>query len=683
MHHDNIKPRTKTKRGVFVSVILTSIAIFLILLVGRQQGSEIFSPILKYIKPKFTASLTTASPIQRSIEFRTFNGEESENRQVEIRHIPHLVLLRNGDLTEPRERTVAVNLQDFTAPQDAWALDILVQTQSGDPDAGGGAMNRIEVKKSRIHLPEDRIKRDRVKGLRFLYTFGSTSQPELENRDVTPSGYYRIAINAIRTINGEERATPLYENDHAFLMENQWIVNLPPEIGDPTGAGPGELAVYYMDMTPFQSDTFTVEGRMPRQAVNPYVENIIVPGMVGIIKHQALQWGFQWSNAFRGYRSGEDQNRISVALTDQKEWFHGRAPKGGYATLAINVHQFDLDTYQDVTDWILSIYSHELFHNQQRNLNLLHNGDGEPEGSQHAWKIVTEGTALLVESLMRQYLGTVSGYSDDPYTSRLRTYLMGSSVSSSKLNTSLTQLSPYEMVVYWRFLSESCQPARDNLQRHEQGLAVIRQTLDTLYADADLLNATLADLPAGFAELMDRVFANSQLCPYKSFRESLASFARSLYALRYSDAPCNGWSEEAECQQASPTPVPPAVEMALTGSSLTIEDRIASSYGIDFYEINLQGADPGSIELDFLCLSGDTASFQVELVSLDNNHYGDGIVPSRMSQLATSGNRLNMEMPCPKGEENNTLGVLITRVDPNERADPVGSYRLTIKVEYK
>lgn len=673
---------SKMKRVLIVSAILFAVLISLILLSSRQPDGGIFSRITRLLKPSFSASLQVDSAIKRGIEFRTYNGEESEKHTINIRQIPHLVLLRNGKLTEPRERSVSVILEDFNVPVTAWALDIILETQSGDPDAGGGAMNRIQVQKSRLHLPEDKGKRDRLKGLRFLYTLGSESELNSEDSYLTPSGYYRISVNYVATKNGEERHYPVYEEDYAFLMESQWVVDLPLEIGDPAGAGPRELIVYYMDMTPFQSDTFTVEGRFARQAVHPYIKSVVVPGMVGIIKHETQQWGFSWSADWRGYRPGEDQNRISVALTDQKEWFHGRAPKGGYATLSINVHQLDLDTYLDVTDWILSIFSHELFHNHQRNLSLLHQGDGEPEGSKHAWKIVTEGTALLIESLMRNYLGTVSGIGDDPYTARLRTYLAGTSMSSSKLNTSITQLSPYEMVVYWRFLYENCQPARAETLLLGQGLGIIRQTLDTLYADAEILNASLEEVPASFARLMDRVFANSQLCPYTSFRESLASFARSLYSLRFAEPECGEPAGEESCHRASTQPAPPAVEMKFTGSPLTIEDQISSSYGIDFYEIHLQGVDAGTIQLDFQCLSGGVAAYQVELVALDEvRSHDEALVPTNLSHLASAGSPLSVATPCPDNANDSKLGVLITRVDAEESADPVGRYRLTIAIE--
>ncbi len=682
MQRDLIPPRIKNKRFLFGVAALFFIGLIIILLSTILVRNLNLSQISSFFKPKYFASLEMTSAGGKLIEFRTYNGEESKNHRVEIRQIPHLVLLRNGELTSPDERSLSVVLRDFKLPGSAEAIDIIVETQNGDPDAGGGAMNRIQVKKSRINLDANDKARDQLRGLSFSYILGSKSEQEPADLESTPSGYYRVAVRAVETKNGEERSIPLYDQDYAFLLESQWVVDLPLEIGVPAGAGPRQLVIYYTDMTPFQSDTFTVEGRLPRQAVNSYIETIVAPGMLAIIKQEAINWRFPWSSAWRGYRPGEDYQRISVALTDQKEWFHGRAPKGGFATLSINVHQFDLQTYVDVTDWIYSIFSHELFHNVQRNMNLLNNGDGEPEGSQHAWKVVTEGTALLIESLMRSYFGTLSNNGNDPYLARLRTYLTGSMPNSSNLNTSITQLSPYEMVVYWRFLYNNCQPAIGESDNFDQGLGIIRQTLETLYTDHEILDDSLDNVPLDFAKLMDRVFANSQLCKYTTYRESLASFARSLYALRYEEQDCSGMNEAGECLEEATTPAPPAIELVYTGEPLTIEDRISSSYGMDFYEISLPDVDPEAVQLDFICLTGDVAAYQVELITLSSQiQVGDALVPSRLSREAAAGVPIRATTPYPEDENITKLGVVITRVDPNENADPIGGYRLTIAID--
>jgi hypothetical protein len=521
MERQQNEPRTgknqrRTTRKVFMLAVLVVVAAGMLLDTISQiafvQVAAAAQPTglsreVQIANQRF--ALTIAAASGATIPFKTNNGESKDGQAASESRIPHLVLLRNGELTGASERSLTISLDSLTGSEMAEVvLDIRIETQKGNPDRNSTNSSRIVV---------HQLSMDAVGGASQEITFGPVSAFDGTLNEPTPTGYYRLVVTA--AILGE--ATDRQEEvalDYAFLLENQWVAQLQT----PEQAGPQELLVFYTDMTPFQINSFDRGGRLPRREVNRYIEENIIPGMVSIFELQK-SWGFVWYPEWRGFRPEGRPDQLTVALTDREEWYHGPAPTGGYGLIAINVNQYKLQTYSSLTDWILSMFSHELFHNQQRNLNLHAGGQGDTEGRYASWEVVSEGTALLVESLTREVLGFADGNKGNPYTVRAAAFINRLETSAGEINLPFGQMSPYEMVVYWRFLFDSTRQNVSSDNDVAAGLVLIRTTLETLYRDQDLLAIQPQDLPAGFDRLMEQVLVGGYAENLKVFGQIVSS----------------------------------------------------------------------------------------------------------------------------------------------------------------
>lgn len=115
---------------------------------------------------------------------------------------------------------------------------------------------------------------------------------------------------------------------------------------------------------------------MTRAEVRGYIEDKLGPQMADAVITQTNQWGFPWSEERTSYRGGEDSKRLSVALTMPGEWFHGQAPGAANSGISILPSNKDYDSYSTLSQGIMGVFHHELFHNIQRNINQKMGGDG-------------------------------------------------------------------------------------------------------------------------------------------------------------------------------------------------------------------------------------------------------------------------------------------------------------------
>lgn len=448
-----------------------------------------------------------------TIEFQTQNGTSQDGKPAEVRSIPHLVLLRSEKLTVPQERTLIVTIQPAAAGTAVQSeLQVRLETQNGDPDRFGTISSRLVVYSGQLQVNDTpTVLEIRLDG---------TTVIDGEVYDPTPTGYYRLVFSQAGQEEREGTADEMVI-DYAFLLENQWVTRL-QSAGEP---GPQELVVYYNDMTPFQYNSFDPDGRLTRGEVNGFLREVVIPGMAAIFDLQKA-WGFEWHPQWHGFRQEVSSSQLTVALTDRDIWYHGPAPKGGFGLISINVNQYRLQTYSSLTDWMLSIFSHELFHNQQRNLSLQAGANGSTEGQHSAWEIVSEGTALLVESLTREVLGFSDGSGGNPYSVRAAAFYSRLDSISEQDGLPFEQMSPYEMVVFWRSLYDRSRGNAAGVQGTRQGLEIVRQTLEILYGDPRLLNIDKDQLSAGFDRLMERLleegYANSleEIIPGAAARQS-------------------------------------------------------------------------------------------------------------------------------------------------------------------
>jgi hypothetical protein len=81
----------------------------------------------------------------RPERFKTHNGSPIGDVPPQTLDLSHLVLRRNGTLTDPGERTLIVELTDIEVPPAGVTVTLKVETQHRDPDLGGDSGPRIPV----------------------------------------------------------------------------------------------------------------------------------------------------------------------------------------------------------------------------------------------------------------------------------------------------------------------------------------------------------------------------------------------------------------------------------------------------------------------------------------------------------------------------------------------------------
>jgi hypothetical protein len=611
--------------------------------------------------------------------------------------LPHLVLNRNGALTDPDERTLIVEVTGIEVPLPGVTVTLKVETQHGDPDLGGGADKRIPVWRESQWITNTLGSTQTAVTMGFTHEFGETVISGTETV-ATPTDYFRYNIAVIDA--SHPVTTPLlaFSADHAFLMENQWIAPLPEVQEESDGAAPDELIVYYCDMFPFQKSIHDPTTWLPREDVTGYVGTELVPAMIEAFRVQTDEWGFPWYDAWTSYRRGKDTERLSVALADGRTWFHGWAPSRAHSGISIKVKGGANAHYDTLTDGIMSTFHHELFHNLQRNIDQVNGGDGGVAGEEDAWKFFSEGMAVLASSVGQPAVQFARTTVPRAYMSKANNFVAGGGLLGGDLNTSYERMSPYHAVIYWRFLYEQCGGMKDGVEDPAAGMQVIRRTLMALYA-GDIVDAgSSTDLVGKVPEIMDRALGGSS-CPFNTYEESLIAFARAIYALRLDGGRCIEPGSPAGCGFYDPDNLyndPPLSTITYIGTTITYtgadhrhQDGIGSSFGMDFADVILDPAADGQpLTIKFYPAPGADAAFNVQLWKLMDP--GTGARPRRVpAQTASTeiltragpDGHLSYVIPAIDTTAYNRVGLIVTRLDAKESSDPIGEYTILLHAE--
>ncbi len=587
------------------------------------------------------------------------------------RELPYLVLTRNSTLTDEVERTLSVELTGIVLPPAGATLALAVETQHPDPDGDTGVRIPVWSASQRITNSTGITQTGVAVSLShtFLATLGADG-------GTTPTDYFHVRVSVLDA--GQTGDSPLYtfDQDHAFLMEQQWIEPLPEVAEDSPGAAPDELIVHLCDMFPFRRDARDPDAWVPRAEVQAYVQGELVPAMVEAFRTQSGAWGLAWSEAWTSYRPDDGANRLSVALSDGETWFHGSAPTKGNAGISINTNGGRAE-YETLTDGLMSTFYHELFHNHQRNLHQALGGTGDVNGAGSAWDFVAEGTAVLASAVGQPEVELDRTWGSRGYLSHVAGFLGREGVVGGDLNESYETLNPYRASVYWRFLYEQCGGVRDGVEDPSTGMQVIRRVLETLYAGEGVDILSSADLVTAMPQVMDRALDGSA-CPFQTYEDSLVAFAGAVYALRLG----GGFHDPNGLY-----PVPPSDTLAYAGGEVTYAAAeqddpagIPSSFGIDLIEVMLDPRVQGhSLTVELRGAPGAAAQFRVQLWTLDA---GDGSSPALVGEpvrleVAEDGAHLVRALPAG-GSTYDRLGLAIVRVDSGEAADPAGAYTLVL-----
>jgi hypothetical protein len=624
-------------------------------------------------------SVELSTPTRKVIRFNASEeARQAETTAQEVREIPHLVLKRNGVLTPGYERTLEIEVNNVPVHAPGIHVGLTITTQHRDPDHEGKDGGTILVWSESEFVPHSALTQQGVK-IRFPVTFNENIN--LDRMSIpTPTDYFQYQIT-ITDLNGNLRQS--HTERYAFLMENQWRAPLPRLLETEPGSAPDRLLVYYYDMIPFQADLRDPYTQIPRQEVDRYIQTELVPAMVEAIRTQTNDWGFAWYPEWRNYRREEEPKTLSVALGEYGIWFHGEAPTLGHSMISIRVDG-SAGEYDSLIDGIMSVFHHELFHNHQRNISLHFNGDGNVAGRDEAWKMFSEGTAVLASSVGQPEVQYEQTSAMRSYMKRAASYIGVDGLFGGGLNKSYREI-PYHTAAYWRFLFEKC----GGLEDTATGMSAIRIVLETLYkgeiVDVYVSTDSAESLPA----VMDRALSLASSCPFSSHSESLVQFARSIYMLRMQDGRCLEF-RDMDCGLFDPNslyPVPPVERMAVTDSPiLFVSGNVPSSYGIDFVELSLETVTDGkSLMIRFAKSSVSLAEFKVSAVLVRSAESTSRNIPSGL--IAESGfevddnGYMNFEIDRIDLNDFDRIGLIIVRTDPNDNLDPTGSYSVQVTIQ--
>jgi hypothetical protein len=628
------------------------------------------------LTPELTVKLDT--PTGKTIVFKAEEGEPAENE------IPHLVLTRNGVPTPGFERTLQVSVGNLPILPSGIYVQLVVETQHGDPDFDRRRNVRIRVWKESRFIAFDQLTKE---GLRVLFRVDFDPETVLSNQTIkTPTDYYRCRI-VITDAQGKQLRT--YVRDFAFLLESQWRVPLPDVLEATPGAAPDELLVYYYDMMLFQSNLRDPDTRIPRQEVDRYVQTELIPAMVEAFRIQSDLWGFPWYEEWRNYRREEPPKTLSVALGEHSLWFHGKPASLGHSMISIRVDG-TTGEYDSLTDGIMSIFHHELFHNHQRNMSLHYSKLATVAGKDEAWMMFSEGTAVLASSVGQPAVQFAATAQPRSYMKRANAFL-GSEISmSSGLNKSYKDI-PYHTALYWRFLYEHCGGITPRGEDPAAGMQVIRHILETLYQGEVVDINSSTDVARAFPRILDAALATTASCEFRTYEDSLIHFARAVYMLRFENGRCGDRVDESRCGFKDPAYAyaTPRAETYLIGekSSLHISDAIPSSFGIDFQELTLGSSFDGkTLKIVFVSNTHSNVSFHVEIWktrAVDESNGTQQQLAQMIEPIASStqNGSLTLEFENIESSDFDGLGLIITRTDPYEETETTGAYSIRLLAE--
>jgi hypothetical protein len=220
-------------------------------------------------------------------------------------------------------------------------------------------------------------------------------------------------------------------------------------------------------------------------------------------------------------------------------------------------------------------------------------------------------------------------------------------------------------------------------------MVAIRRALTILYSGDVVDISRSTDLVGALPEIMDRALSGSA-CSFDTYAESLAAFTRALYALRLEDGRCEVPGGPAGCGFYDPYDLyfgPPVSTVTLAGADGQHAGEIPSSFGADFVDLILPPDAHGRpLTLEIEPAPGSAAAFSVQVWALKDR--GDGLEPQpvptptatpKILETTRPGDRASYAIPAIDTAESDRLGMIITRVDTNERSDPVGAYTIFMR----
>ncbi len=556
--------------------------------------------------------------------------------------LPLLYLHREREATPAYQRTLILNISGTVR-----TTELQLEAVSHHENAATGEPHR---QMKNVVTPDRACTADDPCPIRWTF-----------HAAAAPSDLYYLRVN-------DAAGVTLWENLHrpAFGMLDTWDV--------PVSAPPGSDQAYtvrvtYAALFPFAKGENDHENRLAPDQVTDFIEAQFVPIIKNTWRTQVEDWGFgqplhpEW-----------DADRVvDVIMTDLPfALFEGT---GTYSRFEVEngrsfperriwwfSSNFSFQAYESLEDGCKVLFAHEFFHLMQWNV-LLYTGD--PGNLWLSWIEAQGRFAPAVQypelELSQEHLTL----NDSSYTFAADRFL------TQHLDRSYADLEAdggfkYDAAVYWRFVYEQY-----------GSMEYVRAALEEMprCVSAGAVNGTKCAMDAAFARVDG---------PFSSFGDSLIAFSRANYALRLETGRCTN-PELAECGGRYYDPAGMYTDPRLgakldyDGTELSYDDAITTSYGMDFIEVKLERAvhgQPLSIKVQG---EGTAARFNVQVWQL-----GPGYAKPRPVTPAPESAAQNQDgahvtvIPQVDTIKANRLALIITRLDPDEAADPIGHYRVTL-----
>jgi hypothetical protein len=637
-------------------------------------------------KPVFAPDLTVSlkAATGKSIIFKPETQETEIKSGSSNDQVPHLILNRNGVLTPRSERTLIISVDNLVVPTSGLYVQLVLETQHGDPDLDRRNNIRIRVYKDIRFIPYDGLTQQGA-NVQFNITFDPITI--LPHKTIkTPTDYYRYRVTVSDAL-GNQLQT--YVDDYAFLLENQWRVPLPEALEMTPGAAPEELLIYYYDMIPFQSNLRDPDSQIPRQEVDIYIQTELIPAMVQAFWQQSNIWGFPWYEEWHNFRSDEDPKTLSVALSERNVWFHGESPSLGHSMISIRVDG-TTGEYRNLIDGLMSTFHHELFHNQQRNMSLHFGSQGYISGQEDAWKLFSEGTAVLASSVGQPAVQFEATPQSRSYLKRANAFIGSEGAIGGGLNQSYKEI-PYHTALYWRFLYENCGGSSERGEDPATGMQVIHHALEALYKGEIVQINSSTEVAKALPLILDHALQSTPSCAFRSYEESLVHFARAIYLLRLEDGRCSSSSHGPNCGFIDPHQVyarPPVDRYSITSDNVTeIGGAIPSSYGIDLIELELSpSVESKRLKLIFTSNSNQNLAFHIEVLKTRCGNEQEGSEHRSIQvdipiSVDMDNGYTTIEIENLSRDDLDGVGLILTRMDPYEAIETTGAYLIQVSVE--
>ena len=553
--------------------------------------------------------------------------------------LPLLYLHRERAGAAEAERTLTIGLSGLSG-----GTEVEVEVVSRHADITTG--NRREESR-RFTLPGHSCTSDNP------CTVGWTFDPATALSDL----YY------LRVKDGDGRL--LWQNPYPdrpdFVLLDTWDV----------GIDGYTVRVTYATLFPFARGQNDLDNRLSPGDVTDFVEHQFVPMIVDTWNTQFHAWGFgpihpDW-----------DRDRVvevivtapPFALFDGTGTYAALIGADGHPDPERRIWWFSsnnaFQAYDSLENGCKVTFSHEFFHLVQWNILV---STGRP---QSFWLYVfIEGQGKFAPSVQHPELEMQRDHlvaGDGSYASAANRFL------TLRLNTSYRQLetdggSKYDFAPYWRFLYEQF-----------GGMGVIRAALEEMayHFDGDIVSAMDGAMDVALSRFDG---------PFHTFEESLIGFARANYGLRLGNgrctaenrAECGGLYQDPDGRYADP---PLEAKLNYTGSPISYDGAIPTSYGMDFIEVTLNPfLQDQPVAVTFRG-GGAVARFNVQIWKL-----GPGPKPHAITLYPeivpqNQGDDHVYVIPQLDTTTYDRLAIIVTRIDGEESSDPAGAYAVVVQGE--